>query len=483
MCGVFGAFGSKIDPQVIRTLGVLNQERGSQSAGFFDARGWWMKCEYDIKKYLQNPDVTKNIVNMAGTGVVCGHTRACTRGSVSVDNAHPFCYGEKGKEVVLAHNGVVDAPKEYDVDSMYACDLLSKAKPGDYQTALGDLAGWYTLTWVDNRNKTLYFLNWKCVLHFANFKHTVYYSSTAEALQTALGVKECHATKPEGEVWSWDGKKFRQLKKFTGKDRFVNTRYCASDYQTSMGVNSYISTDKPTGKLRRILGKWYAATHGGWKYLPLNNSDDIEGRFPKPFDGEERWLFNGEKPDINYSGTAVRQNGTPVYWLAPNPTLQDFEDSELGVVVNNTPGVADTPKKSVFIADDEAMSVIRHHKGDQEESRVLVLGSKQPTSVINSLTQLGMCKDITGKSSHEMHQLVKAEMAKRYKEAVEEDAAAAGIVEDDLAKLRRDSRSRRRKQLEAEHFSEDKIEHILFQEGFYDGVSYLEDDRSVLFGV
>jgi len=232
ICGLLGGIGPSIDPQVIRTLAILNQDRGSDGCGFFNAKASHVKSVDNAKEFLQDPYLSRWIIDSARkTWAVCGHTRGGTRGGKSTKNAHPFRYGK----IIGSHNGILDCPAKYSVDSEYAMDLLSQNKPGAYQEALGDVQGWYVLTWYDSRDKSLYLLNWKGDLSIAKYGDNCYYSSSANHLKTALGIGD-KAITPIAHTkvirFSLQSKKGGvvgdQLADFTGKDRV---------YQSGSSVN------------------------------------------------------------------------------------------------------------------------------------------------------------------------------------------------------------------------------------------------------
>ncbi len=212
MCGLGGAIGQGINVHIVRTLMVLNESRGRQSAGFFNSAGDTFKCGVNIKEFLKYKDCNKFLSESAkGTWALCGHTRQSTRGAINTANAHPFKYGT----VTGSHNGCVSsAPVSYTVDSEYLIDRLAQAPPGDYQAALGDVGGWYALTWHDSRNGKVYFLTHRSPLCFNRVKGVVYYSSEESDLHVATG-KKAEFVLQEGHVWSFDGSKAKQLDDFT----------------------------------------------------------------------------------------------------------------------------------------------------------------------------------------------------------------------------------------------------------------------------
>ena len=139
MCGLFGGI-YKPDVSIIRALAIANRERGTDSLGFFDSRG-------DIIKFAGDPMNALPCCAKFLSGkhwFIAGHTRAATRGAKTAKNAHPFRYGR----FIGAHNGIVDAPRQYAVDSQYLIHLLEK-HDGDYQTAFGGVWGYWGLSWFD----------------------------------------------------------------------------------------------------------------------------------------------------------------------------------------------------------------------------------------------------------------------------------------------------------------------------------------------
>lgn len=136
MCGLFGFAGQLSRRQratLLRTLCVLNQERGRDSVGL--ARITAGERPEIIKSLMLPTDVAVsesfNKIASADGHVWIGHTRAATRGAVSLDNAHPFHMGQ----TVLAHNGMVSIDsdmvqrcdgKEFEVDSQHLTYLINR---------------------------------------------------------------------------------------------------------------------------------------------------------------------------------------------------------------------------------------------------------------------------------------------------------------------------------------------------------------------
>jgi hypothetical protein len=182
MCGIFGGIG-KVNSGVIRALALANRERGIDSLGFFNSEGKILKRAGDPLDVLTDRDFQRYLDKARGHWFVAGHTRQATCGHVCTRNAHPFRYGK----IIGAHNGIVDAPASYKVDSEYLIDLLSKGT--DYHSALGEVAGYWGLSWYDG--KYLYLQAHGTEIAIGQDKRGAwYYSSAWEHLEACASPRE-----------------------------------------------------------------------------------------------------------------------------------------------------------------------------------------------------------------------------------------------------------------------------------------------------
>lgn len=281
---------------VVRALALANMERGTHSTGLMDARGAYCKDASKASEYLQKKYINTWIQERANGLAMCGHTRMASRGAHTTDNAHPFRYGL----VTGMHNGVIDAPNTYAVDSEYAFDLLASAEPGAYQEALKDVVGWYVLVWHDVRDGMLYFLNWNGSLFFTKTDLCFYYSSDARHLRATLGNVDTFEV-TQGQVYRFCGRRLKKLRDFTGKHRpAVKRAKCGDwDYSTQqhrgyLGGGVYGSEYKSHYEERHYTGdvklesdgKWYAEVRpsgkmvSGFEYELIPDQADMQHRFP-----------------------------------------------------------------------------------------------------------------------------------------------------------------------------------------------------------
>lgn len=197
MCGIFGGIGANVNSGIIRALALINRERGEESLGFFDNTGKIIKAASDPIRCLAWANFSTYIDRACSKGwFLAGHTRYSTRGAVSDKNAHPFRYGN----IVGAHNGIVDAPKQYAVDSEYLFDSLHRAS-GDYQKALADVSGYWGLAWFDGAAFWLQTHNQDIAI--ARKDGAWYYSSDEKHLAAAIGFCDIFRELKEGETLRW----------------------------------------------------------------------------------------------------------------------------------------------------------------------------------------------------------------------------------------------------------------------------------------
>lgn len=294
MCGIGGGFGPNIDPMAIRSLALLNESRGRDSFGVFDAKHRFFKEPESVKKVITTKECSKFIRAACQTDFVVCHTRATTRGNVNKNNAHPFEYGP----ILGCHNGVLDAPNEYAVDSMYAMDQLSKFQPEQYQEALKDVAGWYVLVWGDKRDGKLYLLNWTGSLAFAKGPNGAwYFSSDGDHLEQALGVKLFLRTS-SGQAFCYDPKQpERGLLQFNNEFKGGTRKYPVRDYTSNHYYQNADNPMKYTGDVWRFEkdGYWFARRSFSipehWAYVPCQDALNSHPRLRNADKGDVGWNF------------------------------------------------------------------------------------------------------------------------------------------------------------------------------------------------
>jgi hypothetical protein len=198
MCGIYGAIapqGRQINLGIIHALTWANRERGTDSCGFFDSSGRMTKRAGDPSEVLCQSKVQKWLRNSRESSwFIAGHTRFATRGKVNRANSHPFRYGR----IIGSHNGMVTAPAKFTVDSEYLFWALNKAR-GDYNKALGNISGYWGLSWYDGTHFYLGMHNGE--LAIVEVEGVYYYSSNWKHLDSCTGGDS--KTFVEAEVWKF----------------------------------------------------------------------------------------------------------------------------------------------------------------------------------------------------------------------------------------------------------------------------------------
>ena len=340
----------------------LNESRGTDATGFFTNKGDWRKTNDRARKWFAATNINQWLdAACKNSWAVCGHTRGGTRGGNSAKNAHPFEYGP----VIGSHNGVLDAPQKYVVDSEYAMDLLADNKPGEYQKALGDVVGWYVLTWFDKRDRGVYLLNWQGTLHLVEIDGTYYYSSEGEHLIAATGCTvEMVMSIAHGSVLRFGFDKATQkvsgvkLDDFTGKIR-PKVEHVQSTYwrkQDPWAVENHV--------MKFPDGLWYARLNNG-KFQLLNQT--LQHHL-----NTTEWFCKKQPLDISYYGefhsgrdfplapnVVKATHLTPIVdapkeWKKPNWLLDAWDDEDtkvIGLIPQNDQAEKDK------IRDDAARAV------------------------------------------------------------------------------------------------------------------------------
>ena len=233
MCGIFGAVviqqGQQWDRGVIRALTWANRDRGNEALGYFDSSGKMTKGAGDPDELLAKARI-KQWINHSQkhSWFIAGHTRLGTRGASNRRNAHPFRYGR----IIGSHNGMCDAPHKFQVDSEFLFWSLNKAR-GDYQKGLGDIGGYWGLSWYNGEH--FYLMNHKGELAFDIVDGVLYYSSSLTHLDSCTGGS---GTKmKDGEVIriAPDGSIARSIDADSGVKEFLSK---ADDYTYGYGTAS-----------------------------------------------------------------------------------------------------------------------------------------------------------------------------------------------------------------------------------------------------
>lgn len=184
MCGIFGVMTNanigftQTQLDILGQALIVNQFRGTDSTGIFAVNN---KNETALHKVVGGPsaffasqgweDMKKALWNNGRIAI--GHGRAATRGTVSVENAHPFAKEfPTGEKLKLVHNGTLEPVQDledfnkFQVDSEWIAEMLVRHGP----EALSKIRGAMALVWYNEQEKTInFFRNSQRPLHFCTY--------------------------------------------------------------------------------------------------------------------------------------------------------------------------------------------------------------------------------------------------------------------------------------------------------------------------
>lgn len=165
MCGLIGAFGvisHELRTRVFKDMLDVCASRGRDSTGVIkvDKRldYTWVKnvghpaMLYDTRTYERS-------IELGDAVALIGHTRSKTVGEVSIKNAHPFDFEDRG--ICGVHNGTLTGIYQFDeyhhskVDSEILYERMANTSA---EKVFGEIEGAWACVWWDNNTKTINFI-------------------------------------------------------------------------------------------------------------------------------------------------------------------------------------------------------------------------------------------------------------------------------------------------------------------------------------
>lgn len=197
MCGIIGVanFGKKSIPALSKYMqqgAIVGVLRGSDSTGMFSMDGEYKysiaKLPYSGEIFAESKLFKSAMYDMNSTGYTVLHHRAATRGSVSLENAHPFLHEDDDNRLIIGvHNGTLHGSVfrrdgiDFEVDSDY---LFYKMMKDGADKALSTTGGAIASVWTERDAHLRLFANYGRPLHFGIVKdeNAILIASEAEML-------------------------------------------------------------------------------------------------------------------------------------------------------------------------------------------------------------------------------------------------------------------------------------------------------------
>lgn len=289
MCGIVGyiSLDDKCHPLAKRHFAdyalMLDTLRGSDSTGIIR-----VNKEFDVhtahttmagRKYVHTAEYEEFMDAFDGWAFI-GHNRAATAGSVKLENAHPFTFGD----VTMVHNGTLTNQgrgmpgydHKLEVDSMQIARALSEIAPDQKEVAdlLSKIDGSFALVWVDRRDSSINMCrNSSRPIHFGygDANDIMWFMSDGTHLKSVVGSLG-KAPSRVNTIYSLDKMRLLKFKKgnmvpeVTKFDPFVRPVTNPPVVHTATTTRSVIGS-----ALRRGADKW-AATVGGYSRVSAKPS-------------------------------------------------------------------------------------------------------------------------------------------------------------------------------------------------------------------
>ena len=301
MCGIVGYISQNENlykgpkDHFMRYALALDTLRGDDSTGLVTLSKKFtvktMKSMLPGDAYVHSADYLKNF--KVGWAQI-GHNRAATAGKVTIENAHPFTFGD----VTLVHNGTLyqdgKSLPTYDhslpVDSMQIALALSKFPPEKATEVLSQIDGAFALVWSDRRDGSINMArNSERPLHFTfnSNKSVMWYMSDGHHLHSINKSFRHHECKGQN-IYEMDRLRLLKFKKgdmrpeVTKFDPFVRPvvkKTTKSTHTAGKGTSS----GGQSSALKRASERWEQSTaKNGGTTTPLKSGStvkvDLQGR-------------------------------------------------------------------------------------------------------------------------------------------------------------------------------------------------------------